>query len=108
MAEPISVDEQSFEEAVIKSQLPVLVDFWASWCGPCTAVAPIVKELAGDYEGRVSFAKVNVDENPRIAANYGIQAIPTLLIFNEGKPVRQAVGLQPKKELQKLLDDVLG
>ena len=107
MAEPISVEDNSFEESVIKAETPVLVDFWAPWCGPCKMVAPVVEELAGEYEGRVSFAKVNVDNNPKSATKYGIRAIPTLLIFNNGQPVKQVVGFAPKAELKKQLDAVL-
>jgi thioredoxin 1 len=107
MAEPLKVDDKSFKDVVIEAKMPVLVDFWAPWCAPCRGIAPMVDELAGEYSGRVGFAKVNVDENPRVATEYGIRSIPTLLLFKEGKPVKQIVGLRPKAELKKHLDDVL-
>jgi len=92
---------------VLKSKTPVLVDFWAAWCGPCRMVSPLVEELAGEYEGRVTMAKLNVDENPQIASQYGIMSIPTLLIFKDGAPVSNIVGFRPKAELQRNLDAVL-
>jgi len=107
MAEPLKVDDKSFKDVVIEAKMPVLVDFWAPWCAPCRGIAPMVDELAGEYSGRVGFAKVNVDENPRVATEYGIRSIPTLLLFKDGKPVKQIVGLRPKAELKKNLDDVL-
>jgi len=99
--------EDNFQKAVLQSKLPVLVDFWATWCGPCLAAAPILEELAKEYDGKVDFAKVNVDGNTFLAAKYGIAAIPTMLIFNDGQPVQQVVGLKPKKELKKILDGLL-
>jgi thioredoxin 1 len=107
MAEPLKVDDKSFYGVVIEANVPFLVDFWAPWCAPCRGIAPMVDELAGEYAGRVGFAKVNVDENPRVATEYGIRSIPTLLLFKDGKPVKQIVGLRPKAELKKNLDDVL-
>jgi thioredoxin 1 len=107
MAEPLKVDDKNFKDVVIEAKVPFLVDFWAPWCAPCRGIAPMVDELAGEYSGRVGFAKVNVDENPRVATEYGIRSIPTLLLFKEGKPVKQIVGLRPKAELKKNLDDVL-
>ena len=108
MSEPLAVDDNSFEEVVLGAGTPVLVDFWAPWCGPCLAMAPAVEELAGEYRGRVVFAKVNVDENPKVASQYGIRSIPTLLLFKDGKPMTQVVGLRPKSELKQHLDDALG
>jgi len=108
MAEPLKVDDKSFKDVVIEAKMPVLVDFWAPWCAPCRSIAPVVDELAGEYAGRVGFAKVNVDDNPRVATEYGVRSIPTLLIFKDGKPLTQIVGLRPKVELKKQLDAVLG
>jgi thioredoxin 1 len=96
MGNPIHVDDSSFDETVIKSETPVLVDFWAPWCGPCKAVAPILEELANDYNEKVVIAKLNVDEAPQNASKYGISAIPTLLIFKNGEPVHSIVGYKPK------------
>ena len=107
MTEPLNVDEKSFNKVVLEAKMPFLVDFWAPWCPPCRAIAPMVEELAGEYAGRVGFAKVNVDESPTVADGYGIRSIPTLLVFKDGKPVTQIVGLRPKAELKKKLDAVL-
>ena len=107
MAEPVTVDQSSFPEKVLKAKQPVLVDFWAPWCGPCLAVAPVISELAKEYEGKVSFAKVNVDENPFLASSYGVMSIPTLIVFKDGKPAEQVIGYRPKAELKRLLDSVL-
>jgi len=104
MAEPLSVDDKSFNEVVLEAKMPFLVDFWAPWCAPCRAIAPVVGELAAEYEGRVGFVKVNVDENTRVATEYGIRSIPTLLLFKDGKPMTQIVGLRSKAELKKHLD----
>ena len=107
MAKPTVVDEKSFDKVVEESKLPVLVDFWAPWCPPCKAIAPIVEELAEEYSGRLNFAKLNVDEAPLIAPRYGIHSVPTLLIFKEGKPAEQVVGLKSKKELKQVLEKAL-
>ncbi len=107
MTGPLNVDNGSFKEIVIEAEMPYLVDFWAPWCGPCRAIAPVVEELAGEYAGRVGFAKVNVDESPKVATEYGIQSIPTLLLFKDGKPMKQVVGLTPKADLKKHLDSIL-
>jgi len=107
MSKPVEVNDSNFDQMVLKSKTPVLVDFWAAWCGPCRMVSPLVEELAGEYEGRVTMAKLNVDENPQIASQYGIMSIPTLLIFKDGAPVSNIVGFRPKAELQRSLDAVL-
>ncbi|MFN8558762.1 MAG: thioredoxin [Dehalococcoidia bacterium] len=107
MTKPQDVTDQTFESDVIKSERPVLVDFWAPWCGPCRMVAPIVEELAGEYEGQVDFYKLNTDENPAVSARYGIRSIPTLLVFKNGEPVQQIVGFRPKGDLKKRLDSAL-
>ncbi|UCC59997.1 MAG: thioredoxin [Dehalococcoidia bacterium] len=107
MAEPQHVDDSSFNQVVIEAETPFLVDFWAPWCSPCRAIAPIVEELAGEYEGKIGFGKVNVDENPKSATEYGIRSIPTLLLFKDGKPMTQIVGLRSKADLKKHLDSTL-
>ena len=107
MSKPVQIEDANFVEVVLQAKVPVLVDFWAPWCGPCRMVAPVVDELADEYEGRVDFAKVNVDESPKIASQYGIMSIPTLILFKDGKPVSNIVGFRPKDELKKSLDAVL-
>jgi thioredoxin 1 len=102
-----NVDQDSFQKAVLDSQKPVLVDFWAPWCGPCRAVAPVIEELAKDYKGKIEFAKLNVDEAPFVASKYSVMSIPTIIVFKGGKPVHQAIGYQPKDQLKKLLDNAL-
>src|SRR4030042_5878605 len=101
------VGEDGFQKTVLQSKLPTLVDFWAQWCGPCLATAPILEELSQDYDGKISFAKVDVDANSPLAAKYGIAAIPTMLIFKDSKPVQQITGYKSKKELKKILDRLL-
>jgi thioredoxin 1 len=108
MAKPVDITEQSFEQEVLGASGPVLVDFWAPWCAPCRQLAPIVEELAGEYEGRVAFGKLNTDESPNIARRYGVYSIPTLIVFKAGEPVKQVVGLRPKKDLKNSLEEVLG
>ncbi len=100
--------DDSFQKTVLQSKLPVLVDFWAEWCAPCLAAAPVLEELAKEYAGKVNFAKANVDENNPLAAKYGIAAIPTMLVFKDSQPVQQVVGFKPKKELKRILDGLLG
>ena len=102
------VGEENFRKAVLESRLPVLVDFWAQWCAPCLAAAPILEELAKDYAGKVNFAKVKVDDNSSLAAKYGIAAIPTMLIFKNSQPIQQIIGLKSKRELKRMLDNLLG
>ncbi len=102
-----SVTSDNFEEAVLQSQSLVMVDFWATWCGPCKIVSPVVEELAKEYEGRVVFAKVNTDENPDLASRYNIRGIPTLMFFKEGKVADQVVGAVPKAQLKSKIDSLL-
>ena len=107
MSKPVEIEEAKFEEAVLKAASPILVDFWAPWCGPCRMVAPVVDELAEEYGDRVGFVKINVDDNPKIASQYGVMSIPTLIIFKDGAPVSNIVGFRPKNELKKSLDEAL-
>jgi thioredoxin 1 len=107
MGKPVTIEDANFGKVVLQAKTPVLVDFWASWCGPCRMVAPVVDELAEEYEGRISFGKVDVDANPKIANQYGIMSIPTLIVFKDGKPVSNIVGFRPKDELKKSLDAAL-
>ena len=107
MSKPTPVDDATFPQVVIKSRKPVLVDFWATWCKPCLAVAPIVDDLANEYGDKVTFVKMDIDHNPKTPASYGIMSIPTLLIFKNGSPVSHLVGLRNKAELKKNLDAAL-
>lgn len=107
MAEPIILTDANFTDEVLKSPVPVLVDFWAEWCGPCLMVAPIVEEIAEEYEGQVKVGKLNVDENPSIAIQYSIRSIPSLLIFKEGQVVDQIIGAVPKHNIVERLNTVL-
>jgi thioredoxin 1 len=107
MGKPVEIKEAKFNEVVIKSKMPVLVDFWAPWCGPCRMVAPVVDELATEYDGKISFVKLNVDDNPQIASQFGVMSIPTLIVFKGGKPASTIVGFRPKAELKKSLDAAL-
>jgi len=107
MTKPREVSDTTFDQEVLKSSKPVLVDFWAPWCGPCRMVAPVVEELAQEYDGRVEFVKVNTDDNPNTAVKYGIRSIPTLLVFKGGEPVGQIIGFRPKSDLKQRLDAAL-
>ncbi|UCD85781.1 MAG: thioredoxin [Deltaproteobacteria bacterium] len=100
----IELTEANFDKEVLEATLPVLVDFWAPWCGPCKMVAPIVKELSEEYAGRLKVGKLNTDEHPGLAEKYGIRGIPTLIVFKGGKGVEQLVGALPKSQLQKIID----
>ncbi len=104
MAKPVELTDSNFNDEVLNSDKPVLVDFWAEWCGPCRMVGPVVEELAGDYEGKVKVGKVDVDSNPQVSMQYGIRSIPSLLIFKNGDVVDQIIGAVPKAHLQKQLD----
>ena len=107
MSNEITVTDDSFEQEVLKSDVPVLVDFWAPWCGPCKMVAPIVEEIAGEYNGRLKVGKLNTDENVNTAASQGIRALPTLVLFRNGQRVAEIVGYRPKRDLQQLLEKAL-
>ncbi len=102
MGKTLELNDSNFDEA-IKGDKPVLVDFWAEWCGPCKMIGPVVEELAGDYEGKAVVAKLNVDENPQVTARFGVRSIPTLLVFKNGQVVDKQVGAVPKSVLAQKL-----
>jgi thioredoxin 1 len=103
----LHVTDDEFENQVLNSELPVLVDFWAPWCGPCRMLSPIVEDLSQDYEGQVVFAKLNTDENPQTPGQYGIMSIPSLLLFKGGEVVGRTVGMRPKPALKQWIDGAL-
>ena len=107
MSEPIALTDDNFEREVLESTAPVLVDFWAAWCGPCKMIAPIVEELSGEYEGKAKVCKLDVDSAQKTATEFGIRSIPTLLIFKEGKVADQVIGAVPKQQITEKLDAVL-
>ena len=104
MAETGQATDANFQEEVLESEVPVLVDFWAPWCGPCRMVAPVVEEIAEQYDGKVKVVKLNTDENPNVASQYGIRSIPTLMIFKGGQRVDMVVGAVPKTTLSNTLE----
>ena len=103
----VELTDDSFETEVLKSSIPVLVDFWATWCAPCKAIGPLIDELAEEYDGKVKIAKVNVDDNQAIPGQFGVRSIPTLILFKDGQVVDQVVGAVPKNQLEGLLQKVL-
>ncbi len=102
--EPVELTEDRFNEEVLNSDEPVLVDFWASWCGPCKMVAPVMEELARDYQGKLKVVKVNVDDNPDTAARYGVMSIPTIMLFKNGEAVETITGFRKKEDLNSLIE----
>src|SRR5258708_22338422 len=110
MASPniITLTKENFEQEVLKSSTPILVDFWAEWCGPCKMIAPILDELADEYSGRVNIGKVNIDDHQNLATEYGVRAIPTLLLFQNGQVAQQIVGLRSKRYLKASFDKLAG
>jgi thioredoxin 1 len=103
----VHVSDANFEQEVLKSPQPVLIDFWAPWCGPCKAIAPVIDELAGEYAGRLKVVKINVDDNPEVPARYGVRGIPNLLIIKAGEVKQQIVGAVPKVQLVRAVDSAL-
>ena len=107
MAAPITVTADNFQREVLEAEVPVLVDFWAQWCPPCKMVAPIVEDLASEYDGRMKVAKVDTDTSPSVAAEYQVMSIPTLMVFRGGRPLGSVIGYQPKAVLKAKLDALL-
>lgn len=107
MADILEVTDDNFEAEVLKANLPVLIDFWAPWCGPCKTIAPVVEELASTYKGQLKVVKMNVDDNPRTPSQYGVRGIPNLVLFKNGKVQEQVVGAVPKAQLAEAVERVL-
>ena len=103
----VHINEENFESEVMKSNIPVLVDFWAPWCGPCQLMGPVFEELSEDYDGKLKFAKLNTEEQPQLAGLFGIQGIPSLLFVKDGKEVSRIVGFAPKEMLKQKIDDAM-
>ncbi|NUN51308.1 MAG: thioredoxin [Planctomycetaceae bacterium] len=108
MANVTELNEKNFDAEVLQASQPVLVDFWAPWCGPCRMIAPVVEQLASENAGGLRVAKINIDESPNLAASYGVSSIPTLMIFKDGEVVDRFVGVQPKTRLQDAIDQAKG
>ncbi|HEY3278139.1 MAG TPA: thioredoxin [Syntrophorhabdaceae bacterium] len=108
MSNAKAVGDAEFAKEVIESQIPVVVDFWATWCGPCQVMGPVVDTVAGEYEGKIKVLKLNVDENPVTPSKYGVRGIPTLILFNKGEVVDRIIGAQPKNAVDTLLKKVTG
>ncbi len=104
----VEVVDSAFDKEVMESEVPVLVDFWAPWCGPCRALSPVIEEISSDYEGSVKVGKVNVDDNPQTTMKFSIRSIPTLIVFKNGEVAEQIVGAVPKSEIEKALNKALG
>lgn len=107
MSEVTTVDTQTFEEVVLQSDVPVLVDFWAAWCGPCRAIAPVLDQIAAEQDGKLLIAKLNVDENPDIASRYNISSIPVMKVFDKGEIVREIIGAMPKPQIEQRLEGII-
>ncbi len=107
VANPVAVTDANFEQAVLRSDQPVLVDFWAEWCAPCRAIAPVLESLSEDYDGRATIAKLDIDANQQVAMKYGIRSIPTVMLFNQGEIVDTLVGVRPKPDYASSLEKLL-
>ena len=107
MSKTVVLNDENFENEVLKSETPVLVDFWAEWCGPCRALAPVIEEIAEDYDGQVKVGKLNVDENPGAPGAYEIRSIPTLIVFKDGAAIDRVVGALPKNQITEFIDTAL-
>ncbi len=104
----IDLDQSNFQKEVLDSKVPVLVDFWAPWCGPCKMVGPVIEEIASQYSGKIEVGKINVDDNQQLASEYGVMSIPTICLFKDGNPAFKLVGFRPKKEIAGEIDKYLG